>query len=443
MAGPSGTVTFLFTDIEGSTRLWEDSPSAMRDALERHDDIVQSAIAGHDGYLFSTGGDGFAAAFSRAGDAVAAGARAQAELGREPWPEQAQLRVRMAVHTGEVVERGGNYFGTPVNQAARLMAVAHGGQVLCSAVTAELVRAEVPLVDLGLHRLRDLSAPQRIFQVGTATFPSLETVDAVPTNLPIVRSELIGRSAEVAAVTKLLEQHRLVTLTGVGGVGKTRLAIGVAAAVAPQFVDGSWLVELAPLNDGAEVANAVAVALGAPVPEQSALVRYLSDRRLLLVLDNCEHLLGDVADLVDAVLEAGPDVHVLATSREPLGVEGEHIRLVPSLGVPPTDSDVDRAAEAAAVRLFVERGAAARDGFTLDAANVGAVVEICRHLDGLPLAIELAAARVRAMPPAEIARRLGERFRLLGGGSRRAHERHRTLFATVSWSHELLDDDER
>ena len=193
VAAPSGTVTFLFTDIEGSTRLWEQAPAAMRDALKRHDRIVQAAIAEHGGYVFATGGDGFAAAFGRAGDLIAASARAQAALGREDWPSAAPIRVRMAVHTGEVTERDGNYFGPPVNQTARLMAVAHGGQVLCSAATAELVRAEVPLVDLGLHRLRDLSAPQRVYQVGTTAFAPLQTVDAVPTNLPTVRSELIGR----------------------------------------------------------------------------------------------------------------------------------------------------------------------------------------------------------------------------------------------------------
>jgi predicted ATPase/class 3 adenylate cyclase len=443
VAAPSGTVTFLFTDIEGYTRLSEAAPEIMPAALERHDAIVRSAIQKHDGYIFATGGDGFAAAFSRAGSALSAATAAQSVLAVEPWPEAAPLRVRMALHTGEATERAGDYFGTPVNQAARLMALGHGGQVLCSAVTAALVGDKVPLVDLGEHRLRDLSAPQRVFQLGERRFPPLRSVDAIPTNLPTMRNEMIGRSDDVAALAAVAGRERLVTLTGAGGVGKTRLALAIAAAVAPSFPDGCWLVELAAVGDGGEVAPAVASAIRAPVTGLDALVRYLSDRRALIVLDNCEHVLDAASELGDALLAAGPDVHVLATSREPLGVDGEIVRRVQSLGLPPSGASVVEAGASAAVRLFVERAAAARQGFALHASNVGPIVDICRHLDGIPLAIELAAARVGALPPAEIARRLDERFRLLGGGPRRAHERHRTLLAAVAWSYDLLTDEER
>jgi predicted ATPase len=436
-------VTFLFTDIEGSTRLWDTAPDAMRAALELHDAIIRRAVARHRGVVFSTGGDGFGAAFARAGDACAAAMGAQADLASAPWPAEAVVRVRMGLHTGEVTERDGDYFGTPVNQAARLMALGYGGQVLCSAVTAALVGDNAPLVDLGEHRLRDLSAAQRVFQIGGGRFPPLRSVDAVPTNLPTVRNELIGRADDVAALAALAERDRLVTLTGAGGVGKTRLAVAVAAAVAPGFPDGCWLAELAAVGDGGEVASAVASAVRAPVTELDALVRYLSDRRALIVLDNCEHVLDAASELADALFASGLDVHVLATSREPLGVDGEIVRRVQSLAVPPSGASVAEAGAAPAVRLFVERAAAARQGFALDATNVGPVGKICRHLDGIPLAIELAAARVGALGPAEIARRLGERFRLLGGGPRRAHERHRTLLAAVAWSYDLLTDEER
>jgi class 3 adenylate cyclase len=259
---PSGTVTFLFTDIEGSTRLWETASTLMGVALERHDTIVRGAIEEAGGYVFATGGDGFAAAFTRAGDGLAAALRAEEVLEAEAWPEDAPIKVRMAVHTGEVSERHGDYFGTPVNQVARLMALAHGGQILCSAVTAGLVTGEVPLLDLGEHRLRDLSAAQRVFQVGERRFPALRSVDAVPGNLPTMLTELVGRSDDIAGLVKLLEHDRLVTLTGVGGVGKTRLALAVAAATTAGFPDGCWLAELAPAGSAAEVIGAVTSALG-------------------------------------------------------------------------------------------------------------------------------------------------------------------------------------
>jgi predicted ATPase len=433
----------LFTDIEGSTQLWESAPAAMQPALERHDALLQAAIDAHDGYVVKTTGDGVYAAFARAGDAVAAAVEIQQVLSEEPWPDRAVVRVRIGVHTGEASERDGDYFGPAVNRAARLMAVAHGGQVVCSQSTAALAGDGVARRSLGEHRLRDLAAAEQVFQVGDGVFPPLRSVDAVPTNLPTVRTELIGRTDDVTALTELVERERLVTLTGVGGVGKTRLALGVAAAIAAGFADGCWLVELSPVADGQEVLKTVAAAIGAPTTTADALVAYLAERRVLIVLDNCEHLLDAAADLVDAVLAECADVHVLVTSREPLGLDGEQVRRVQSLELPDAQAAPADAEAAAAVRLFTERAASVRAGFVVDAANVAAVVEICRHLDGIPLAIELAAARVRAMAPAEIARRLDERFRLLAGGSRRSQERHRTLLATVSWSHDLLSDDEK
>jgi len=443
VAVPSGTVTFLFTDIEGSTRLWDAAPDAMRSALHRHDEIVRAAVESHGGYVFATGGDGFAVAFARAGDAVGSARDAQVGLAAEPWPDGLSLRVRMALHTGEAEERDGDYFGTAVNRTARLMALARGGQVLCSELTAGLARGAVELVDLGEHRLRDLSAPQRVFQVGSGRFLPLRSPDLVPSNLPVTLTELIGREADIDEVIGLVGHHRLVTLTGVGGVGKTRLALAVAAAAGSGFPDGAWLVELAAVGVAEDVPAAVASAMGAPLLAPVALARYLGERRSLVVLDNCEHVLDEAAALVEAALVAGPEPVVLATSREPLGVPGELVWRVRSLGVPDQDAGMADASESDAVRLFVERAATGGNRFVLDEANVAAVVGICRRLDGIPLAIELAAARAAGMPVVEIAARLGERFRLLSGGSRRAQERHRTLQAAVAWSHDLLSDDER
>ena len=444
---PTGTVTFLFTDLETSTRLWEEHPEAMRGALARHDVILRNAVEQQSGRVVKTTGDGVHAAFGTAHDAVAAAVKAQAAISEEVWPLPDPLRVRVGLHTGEAEFRDGDYFGPALNRAARLMSVAHGGQIVVSLATGELVRDRLPagvtLVDLGEHRLRDMSRPERVFQVGEGAFPPLRSLDAVPTNLPTMRTELIGRSDEVAQLMELVERTRLVTLTGVGGVGKTRLALGLAAGLAAGFPDGCWLVELAPVAGGDEVIKVVAGAMRSPATDIDSLTAYLSERRVLIVLDNCEHVLDAAAELVDTLLTSAPDVHVVVTSREPLGLDGEQVRRVQSLDVPAADAPLDGARSASAVRLFAARAAAVADGFMIDEANVAAVIEICRHLDGIPLAIELAAARVRAMPPPEIATRLDERFRLLAGGSRRSQERHRTLLATVSWSHDLLSDDER
>jgi predicted ATPase/class 3 adenylate cyclase len=443
VGAPAGTVTFLFTDIEGSTRLWQEAPEAMATALERHDELVSNAIEARGGYVFSTGGDGFAAAFARAGDALAAAVAAQETLLAEPWPAGAVIRVRMALHTGEAVERQGDYFGTAVNQAARLMALAHGGQVLATAVTAQLAGADASFLDLGEHRLRDLTAPQRLFQVGQGRFPPLSSVDAVPTNLPTQRSELIGREDDVSGIVSLLDAHRLVTLTGVGGVGKTRLSLAAAAPVAKGFVDGCWFVDLSAVSADADVPRAASAALQAPAFDEQAIVDFLSQRRLLLVLDNCEHVLDGAASLAEALLATAPEVVMIATSREPLAVDGEAVYRVPVLGLPERDDPPEVAAVAPAVRLFVQRSATGTEPVELTEQNVAAVVSICRHLDGLPLAIELAAARARSMSIVDVERLLGERFRILRADTRRGQARHRTLLATLEWSHDLLGEEER
>jgi len=442
MAGPSGTVTFLFTDIEGSTRLWQQDEAAMRPALSRHDELLQRAVADEGGTVFSTMGDGIAAAFASASSAVRAALGAQQSLGAEAWPTATPIRVRMGLHTGEAELRDGDYFGTAVNRAARLMAVGHGGQVVCSAVTAGLVDAEVVLTDLGEHRLRDLDRPLHVFQVGGGSFDQLRSLDAFPGNLPVQMTSFVGREAEVAAITEALAQSRLVTLTGVGGVGKTRLALQAAAEAMPRYRDGAWLVELGSVRDDAQVVDAVTGTFSLSVPPgtgpEDALVEFLRNKQLLLVVDNCEHLIGTAAELISTVVTACTSVAVLATSREGLAVAGERIIAVPSLGAPRATAAFDAVAASGAVRLFVDRAVAVDAGFALTSSNAAPVAEVCRRLDGIPLAIELAAARVPTMTPAELATRLDRRFRVLAGGRRGAVERHQTLRAAIDWSYELL-----
>ena len=443
---PSGTVTFLFTDIEGSTRSWERAAQAMGTALACHDQLVRGAIEAHGGYVFSTGGDGFGAAFARATDAVAAAMEAQAGLVAEQSDVEAPIRVRMGLHTGEVELRAGDYFGLAVNRAARVMGIGHGGQILCSSVTAALLDAVV-LVDLGEHRLRDLSAPLRVFQVGSGRFPPLRSLDAYRGNLPFRVSSFIGRDAELARIAKALNEGRLVTLTGVGGVGKTRLAVQVAAEVLPRFRDGTWLVELASIRDPAAVAGAVATVFqlgarhGRSVDE--SLVEFLQTKQLLLIMDNCEHLLEAAAELIEMLGRTCAGLVVLATSREDLAVDGERVLPVPSMTAPPAGTDVVSAGEAEAVRLFVERARWVDPEFGLTAGNVAAVVEVCQRLDGVPLAIELAAAWAAAITPAELAGGLDRRLATLSGGRRQAVPRHQTLRAAIDWSYDLLSDAER
>ncbi len=449
---PTGTVTFLFTDLEGSTRLWQEHPAAMKPALARHDEILRGAIESHRGHVVKTTGDGFHAAFAAAHDAVEAAIAGQIAMAGDPWPGTGPLAVRMGIHSGPADLREGDYYGTAVNRAARLMSAAHGGQIVVSLATEELVQDHgVELLDLGEHALRDLARPERVFQVVHPDLPRefavISSLEAFPGNLPAQVTSFVGRDAELAAVAAALGSSRLVTLTGVGGVGKTRLSLQVAAEMLPRFERGAWFCELAAAVDDESLVQVVATTLGVtPLTgmtlEQSTL-EYLRAKSQLLVFDNCEHLLDEVSRLAEAILRSCPEVRILASSREGLGVAGEQMVAVRSLPMPDPDQGFDAVVQNESVLLFTERAAAARSGFALDPANAAAVVEICRRLDGIPLAIELAAARVTAMNPSDIAAHLDERFRLLTGARRTGIERHQTLRATVDWSYSLLEPTEQ
>jgi predicted ATPase/class 3 adenylate cyclase len=431
---PTGTVTFLFTDVEGSTRLWQTDRDAMASALARHDDIVRKAVETNRGYVFSTAGDSFAAAFWRPEEALAAAEVAQADLAAVAWPTSVVIRVRMGVHTGTASERAGDYFGPTLNLAARIADAGHGGQVLVSDATARLVSLR-RLRRLGEHRLKDVADPEVLWQLGDDEFPPLRTQRKRLGNLPRATRSFVGQVDDCKRLVTLVRPGQLVTLTGVGGVGKTRLALEAATALRSEFAQGAWWCDLATLDDPASLVGAVAstlsVAMQPGLTPLESLVDGLDGRSALIVLDNCEHLLDGVATIVDAVLTGCSTVAILATSREPLGVEAEHVWPVRSL-----DPDLE------GVQLFDERADAADASF-MPGDDRPAVVELCRHLDGIPLAIELAAAKVRVMTPAEMLDGLSDRFALLRGGARRALDRHRTLAATLDWSYELLTDVER
>jgi predicted ATPase/class 3 adenylate cyclase len=429
--------TFLFTDLESSTRAWMQDEAAMAAALGRHDTILRSVVEGHGGVLLKHTGDGVLAVFDDPLRAVEAAVAGQRALRADPDGDRL-LRARMGVHTGASEERGGDHFGPTLNRAARIMAAAHGGQVLVSAAVASILGDAVPTEDLGDHRLRDLLEPERLHQVvvdDAGVYPPLRSLNAADHNLPPQRTRLIGREDDVATVCELLRSSPLVTLTGVGGVGKTRLALEVAAREL-EHRDGAVFVDLAPLADPAKVPAALAVGLGLPASEGGddlePVLRPLATRSMVVVLDNCEHLLDASADLVEAILDSCPGTVVLATSREPLGIDAEQVWRVPSL-----------AGASAAVELFVDRATSVRVDFVLDDDSTATVVDICTQLDGIPLAIELAAARVSHLSVADIDERLGDRFRLLSGGRRRARQRHQTLQAALDWSHDLLDEPER
>lgn len=455
---PTGTVTLLFSDIEGSTRLWEQHPAAMDVALQRHDELLRSAIESAGGYIFKTVGDAFCAAFASARNGVEAVETAQQALQAEAWPEHAGLRVRMALHTGETEERDGDYFGPAVNRTARLEAIAHGGQVVVSEATAVLVRDRLPagieLVDLGSHRLKDLGRPEQVFGLLidglAADFPPLRSLDnpTLANNLPAQPSSFIGRSREVAEVRGLIEDSRLVTLTGPGGSGKTRLSMQVAAELLDGSGDGVWLVELAAVSDEEAVASTIGEALGLTNqggrPVLEVLLDALELQSVVIILDNCEHLIGACAKVADAIVRRCPQVHLMTTSREPLGIGGETLYRVPSMSLPEQDqAEFGAPGESDAVALFMDRASTQRVDLVLDEETEPVVESICRRLDGMPLAIELAAARLRSLPLAVLNDRLDQRFRLLTGGSRSALPRQQTLRATVDWSYSLLNGAEQ
>jgi predicted ATPase/class 3 adenylate cyclase len=429
---PSGVVTFVFTDVEGSTRRWEADAEGMRVALAAHDGVLRGAIEGHGGWLFKHTGDGVCAAFASPRSAVDAAVAAQRAL---------ELPVRMGIATGEAELRDGDYFGAVLNRAARVMAAGHGGQILLADSTAVLLSG-VDLLDLGPRRLRDVSVPVGVFQVrapGLRTeFPSLRALDTSPGNLRPAVSSFIGRESELDEVQAAVNAHRLVTLTGVGGVGKTRLALEVAERLHDEFPDGVWVFELAAVTDPAAVPDAVAAVLG--ITQQSgktvseSVAAALEGRVRLLVFDNCEHVLDAAGDLIEAILARSATAKILATSREGLGVADEHLWPVPSLGV---GTGID----SSAVTLFGERAQAVAPHFSVR-DDLDAVVEICSRLDGIPLAIELAASRMASITANEVRDRLDHRFRLLVG-SRRGLERHHTLRHAVAWSYDLLADAEK
>jgi predicted ATPase/class 3 adenylate cyclase len=455
---PTGTVTFLFTDIEGSTKMWQRDRETMSEALVRHDRILRDAVEQRGGYVFKTVGDAFCCAFATAPDGLEAALEAQRELFSERREEGEPLKVRMALHTGAAEERDGDYFGPPVNRVARLLSAAHGGQVLLSAATQEMVRDQLParasLRDLGEHRLKDLFRPERVFQLLstglTTKFAPLGTLDAYRNNLPLQPTSLVGREREVSEVCERLSRPelKLLTLTGAGGTGKTRLALQAAAEVTGEFEDGVFFVSLAAISDAELVVGAVAATLGVKEaggqPLLENLEEYLRERRMLLLLDNFEQVLG-AAPVVGDLHSGAPDLKVLATSRIPLRLYGEHEYSVPPLALPDLTRppSLQRLTQYEAVRLFVERAQAAKAGFSVTDENAPAVAEICHRLDGLPLAIELAAARIKILTPQAMLARLGNRLRLLTGGARDLPERQRTLRSTIEWSHGLLDEGER
>jgi predicted ATPase/class 3 adenylate cyclase len=450
-------VTFAFTDIEGSTVRWERYPAAMQEALRCHDAIVRAAIARHGGHVFTTTGDAFCCAFWSAGDAVAAMLDAQHALAAEDFAAIDGLRVRAAIHTGTADERDADYFGPAVNRVARLLAIAHGGQVLLSGAARIALGNALPggaaLRDLGEHRLKDLARSEHVFQLLApglaAQFPPLRSLDARHNNLPLQLTSFVGRDDEVASITALLAAHRLVTIVGAGGVGKTRTSLHAGAQLLDGSGDGVWFIELAPLANGeylpTTVAQAMGIALRGDRDPLGELVGALHAKRALLIFDNCEHLTAPAARAVAAILHGCPEIRILTTSRQSLGVSGEMVYRMPSLALPAAD---ERLAAANAVRypvlaLFEERAAAVDGRFRLTDDNVSVVGDICRRLDGIPLAIELAAARIKILSPRQLRERLDERFRLLTGGKRDLLPRQQTLRALIDWSYDLLDDFER
>jgi predicted ATPase/class 3 adenylate cyclase len=472
---PGGTVTFLFSDIEGSTELLYRLGHEFTSVLAEHHRILREAVAHAGGQVVRTEGDSFFVAFPRATGAVAAAVEAQRALAQYPWPEGAAVRVRMGLHTGEPEVALDDYVGIAIHRAARIAHVGHGGQVLLSETTTALVQDDLPsgvsLLDLGCHLLKDIRRPERICQLAIeglpSEFPPLKTLGTLPPkggrvgtvtppigapgqsgvvhNLPAQLSRFVGRERAIAETAALLSTARLVTLVGPGGIGKTRLALQVAAHVLTSFIDGVWLVELAPLTNPDLMLQSVASTLGLReipgVPLLRLITDYLRGKQVLLLLDNCEHLVEACARLADQLLHSSPHLHIMATSREALGVAGEVVYGVPPLTMPEAQGySLERLSQYEGIELFVDRALVAEASFLFTEENAPAIAHICRHLDGIPLAIELAASRIRLFTPEQIAERLDHRFRLLTGGGRTATRRQQTLRALIDWSYDLLSD---
>ncbi len=454
---PTGTVTFLFSDIEGSTQRWETHREAMDAAMKRHDAHLCAATQAHGGHVFKTVGDAFCMVFARVSDAIAACVDAQRALNADDFSPVEGLRIRCALHTGEAIERNGDYFGPAVNRVARLLSIGHGGQTLVSGVTRDLahsdLRAGSALVDLGFRRLKDLAEPEHVWQLNVtglpAEFPPLRSLDTLPNNLPIQRTSFVGRQHDVGEVKELLGRHHLLTLLGSGGVGKTRLALQVGAELLDRYPDGVWFVDFAPITDPELVSSVIAQTLGMSQHEgrriDEAIPLWLKRKKLLLIFDNCEHVLEAVASLTDAILAADQDAHIVTTSRQALDVSGEKVLRLASLEVPHSIADLAPSVVIGfgAVALFADRASLVDKSFTLTDDTAPIVAEICRRLDGIPLAIELAAARVKVLSISNLAQRLNERFKILTGGSRSALPRQKTLSALIDWSYDLLTSQEQ
>src|SRR5215213_9383794 len=458
---PSGTVTFLFTDIEGSTRLAQEYPDQWEALRARHDTLVRSAMDAYNGYVFQIVGDAFCVAFHSASDALNAALNAQWLLQNEPW-SPAPVSVRMGLHTGaaqlnhtsdQIIYLG--YRTLVLTQ--RIMSAGHGGQVLISRATYELVRDSLPadteLLDLGERRLKDLLRPEHLYQLNASglltAFPPLKTLDAFLNNLPVQLTSFIGRENEIAEIKQELKIHHLVTLTGPGGTGKTRLSLQVAADLLDLFPHGVWFIELAPLTDPDLIPQSILSAIGIseqPGKRPLGLLReYLREKKSLIVLDNCEHLLEASANVANVLLNSAPGLKVLASSREALGVKGEVSYLVPSLSLPDIKNlpVIEQLSQYEAVRLFIDRALLVAPHFVVDKDNAPHIAQICHRLDGIPLAIELAVARIKMLSVEQISKRLDDRFRLLTGGARTALPRQQTLRALIDWSYDILSENER
>jgi predicted ATPase/class 3 adenylate cyclase len=452
---PTNFVTFLFTDIEASSRLWEEEGERMSVAIARHDHLARTLVEQHHGVVVKSTGDGIHAVFKDALGALETAVALQRALLDPVATNGIALRVRCGIHAGAAEARAGDFFGTAVNRGARIMSAAHGGQTLVSRVAIESLNGRIPpgisLRDLGVVRLRDLAAPEHLFQVVAVglpqDFPPLRSLESAPGNLPQLVSTFIGRTHEIDEIRTLLGTTRLLTLVGPGGIGKTRLSLQVAAEALDTYLDGVWFVEFAAATAPEQVPGTVAAALSvreeAHVPLVKTLAGYLKSRKVLLLLDNCEHLIDACARLVDGLLRETVDARILATSREALGVAGEQTYPLRPLSLPQSETQIDAVIASDAVRLFVDRARLAQPQFAMHEGNAAVVARLCTRLDGIPLALELAAARVATMSVAAILERLDDRFRLLRGGSRAALPRQQTLRALIDWSHDLLSGPER